>query len=411
MKDRARGLASEVNVHKHLLFVVSEDWYFVSHRLDLAKLAIDKGWKVTVACQVSAYKEEISSAGIEIAPWKMPRGSMNPVLLFKAIIELRSIVKKSRASTVHAVSIMTVVIARVAIARAQPITFIGTVAGLGAVKPKNSFVEKISSSLIPLIGRWLTWTRGASIVAQNREDFKILGGPGNTKVHLIPGSGINPAKFPPSPAIQRPRTIVVLIARMIREKGILEFIAAINSLHSRGLSVSGLLIGEPDPKNNSSLTVEELYSLTANGAVDWLGHRTDVASQIASSDIVCLPSYSEGIPRTVLEAGCVGRAVIACDVPGLRDVIRQGIDGILVPPRDSNLLAGAIMHLATQPQIRDEMARSLRDRVMREFTNDSVLAPYFELYDYEKITLKPNQAQSILGGYPLRLKPHDFGMD
>lgn len=365
-----------------LLFVVSEDWYFASHRLDLAKLALSQGWEVSVACRGSDAVDKIRSAGIAFHEWAIPRGSINPLRYLAAATKLRKHIRTIRPTHIHAVSIITVVITRWAVIGLRNARLISTVAGLGRLSLGNRFSGAISRIGMTWLGSWLTQSQGFRLVAQNRDDFELLGGQKNEHVVLIPGSGINPAEFPKTPPRNGKALQVVLIARMLRDKGIVEFVHAMQLLKSAGLDAKGLLVGQPDARNPRSLSQRELEMLTKDSPVTWLGHRENIHELIADSDVVCLPTYyGEGIPRVLLEAGCVGRPVVSCDVPGPRDLIRDGIDGFLAKPGDASDLAKALRNFADNRRLDARMGDSLHARVVSGYSNDTILSAYVRIYE------------------------------
>lgn len=366
---------------RRLLFVVSEDWYFASHRLDLAVSAIADGFTVAVACRGSNSVSTITSTGVVFREWDLPRGSLNPLRLTRAILSLRKHVRDFQPSHVHAVSIVTVVIARVALLGLRDTVLISTVAGLGRLSRGGKLWAALKSKALAALGRWLTKPQDSRLIAQNRDDFLLLGGSRNEGIRLISGSGVNPESFPKSQIRQNTKFAVLLVARMIHDKGIVEFVRAMNILKSEGLDVVGYLVGKPDPGNPRSLSEEELEDLTKGSSVSWLGHREDIYQLMADADVVCLPTYyGEGIPRVLLEAGCVGRAVVSCDVPGPRDLVRNGVDGLLVRPRDITTLADALSRLSTNRALIQEMGDALHDRVIDNYSNQVVVKEYIKLY-------------------------------
>ena len=383
MKTQRREQSETAPDARRLMFVVSEDWYFVSHRFDLAKEALLEGWTVIVACRRAASVEEIEAAGVGWREWNISRGSINPLKLLHSSWALRKEIKEFKPHQIHAVSIVTVAVTRLALIGLSNISLVSTVAGLGRFSSTNIVLQIFLKPSLKAFGRWVSSIGESWLVVQNSDDFAMLssGISNPQRILLIQGSGINPAEFPPIPAAAKEPVTITLMARMIRDKGIAEFVQALEILAARGLSVQGLLVGKPDSGNPRSLSPEELEILTAGTPVEWLGHRDDGYQIIVETDIVCLPTYyGEGIPRVLLEAGCVGRPVVSCRVPGPKDLIREGFDGLLVDPQDVGELADALEKLVTNPSLRREMGEALRDRVVREFSNTKILASYLGLY-------------------------------
>jgi len=365
------------------MFVVSEDWAFVSHRFDLARRAVLEGWTVIVACRQEASVEQIEAAGIGCRDWNMSRGSLNPFRIFRSVWTLRKEIEEFEPTQIHAVSIVTVAIARVALIGLGNISLVSTVAGLGRFSSTNAVLQSLLKPGLKIFGRWVSSGTKNWLVVQNSDDLTLLASGLNSahRIRLIPGSGINPAEFPPTRAATEEQVVITLMARMIRDKGIVEFVQAVEILAAWGLNVRGLLVGRPDKGNPRSLSSEELAVLTAGTLVEWLGHRDDSYQIIADTDIVCLPTYyGEGIPRILLEAGCVGRPIVSCRVPGPKDLVREGIDGFLVEPQNADELADALAKLVTDRSLRRKMSESLHDRVVRDFSNTKILASYLDLY-------------------------------
>lgn len=381
MKPPQKNDKKNPQAERRLLFVVSEDWYFVSHRIDLAVSAIAHGWTVAVACRQSNYVPQITSAGLSFREWNLPRGSHNVFKFLGAILSLKKHLRDFQPSHVHAVSIVTVVISRLALIGHRDIVLISTVAGLGRLSAGDDSFGILRRKALKILGSWLTKPDQYRLVAQNRDDHQLLGGPENRAIRLISGSGVNPESFPKTATRARSELRVLLVARMIRDKGIVEFVHAMDLLRSEGLSVIGHLVGKPDPGNPRSLSQEEIEALTSGSSVTWLGHRDDIYDLIADSDVVCLPTYyGEGIPRVLLEAGCVGRAVVSCDVPGPRDLVRDGVDGLLVRPTDIQSLAEALKTLGKNRLLMPQMGDSLHKRVVKHYSNETVLSDYINLY-------------------------------
>jgi len=174
--------------------------------------------------------------------------------------------------------------------------------------------------------------------------------------------------------------VVLFAARLLRDKGILEFIAAAERLKERNCCARFVVAGEIDPANPSSITAGEAEKLSRSGIVEWLGHVTDMRSLLRQSTIVCLPSYREGLPKVLIEAAATGRAIITTDVPGCRDVVRDELNGILVPPRSVGPLCSAIERLLANSTLRLEMGLAGRTLFERAFSLPSIVKDTFAIY-------------------------------
>jgi glycosyltransferase involved in cell wall biosynthesis len=187
-------------------------------------------------------------------------------------------------------------------------------------------------------------------------------------------------RFTPQPETKTQPPLVILPARLLRDKGVLEFVAAAHLLKKRGVSVRMALVGDPDPHNPSSVSPQEIQDWLAKGIVEAWGWQEKMADAYAASHIVCLPSYREGAPRTLLEAAASGRAIVTTDAPGCREVVRHGVNGLLVPPRDPVALADAIQTLLENPALRQQMAQRGREIVETEFSSEIVIEKTLKVY-------------------------------
>jgi glycosyltransferase involved in cell wall biosynthesis len=236
--------------------------------------------------------------------------------------------------------------------------------------------------LVSHLYRFAFRQRQLVVIFQNPDDrdtLLCLGVVRSQQTRIIRGSGVSLDEYPYVPEPQS-RPVVVMASRLLKDKGVCEFVEAARLLQSRNVDVLMRLIGSPDPGNLSSITTEEMNDWKHEGIVDLMGYRTDIAEQYAASNIVCLPSYREGLPKSLIEAAACGRAVVTTDVPGCRDAIEPGITGLLVPPRDPGALADAIEHLIENPSELKNMGRAGRRLAEREFGIDKIVNQHLEIY-------------------------------
>jgi glycosyltransferase involved in cell wall biosynthesis len=228
----------------------------------------------------------------------------------------------------------------------------------------------------------LLHSKSVHVVTENPDDLKTLVNDGfvqPSQISLIRGAGVDLNAFPFHPEVAGP-VVVTLVSRILRDKGVLEFIDAASHLRTRVPEVVFQIVGEPDLGNPSAITQSEIDSWKSLSNVKYLGRRSDIADILNGSHIVCLPSYREGLPKSLLEALSSGRPIISTDVPGCREVCDDGVNGLLVPARDSIALSNAIEKLAINPELRQEMGRAGRVRAESEFSNEIVCAQTLDLY-------------------------------
>ncbi len=359
-----------------LLFFVTEDWYFCSHRLPLALAAQKAGFDVWVLTREMAHGEVIRNAGLRLYPIALTRGGRHPLhelaVLWRSIRAYREI----RPDIVHHVAMKPVIYGSIA-ARITGVA--GVVNALGGLGYMFTSKDTVARLLRPIAEFWLRFglRRAASItLLQNPDDLALLCAHGIVRredVRLIPGSGVDTAQFHPVPDPDGPITIV-LAARMLRDKGVVEFAAAARQLGGCSALVRFVLVGDPDPSNPASLTVEALRDWVAAGTVEWWGWREDMAAVYQSAHIACLPSYREGLPKSLQEAAACGLPIVTTDVPGCREVVRSGHNGILVPHKDAGALATALATLIADPALRASMGHASRKLAEEEFSVGKIAA-------------------------------------
>jgi glycosyltransferase involved in cell wall biosynthesis len=227
----------------------------------------------------------------------------------------------------------------------------------------------------------LRLTAGVTIV-QNPDDQALLTDLGLDpgRIRLIPGAGVDLDAFRPT-AAPNGRPTVVMATRLLWDKGVGEFIAAARLLRARGIEARFILAGERDPLNPASVSANDVREWASEGVVEYVGFVEDMPGFLTRSHVVCLPSYREGLPKSLVEAAAAGRAIVTTNVPGCREVVRDGYNGLLVPPRSSTDLAAALERLVADPVLRDEMGRRGRVLAEQQFGEDTIIKQTLALYD------------------------------
>jgi glycosyltransferase involved in cell wall biosynthesis len=371
-----------------LLFLVTEDWYFRSHRMPVARAARDAGFEVVVATRVRTHGEEIRNEGFTLRPiaWRRRGDGLRGAV--RAISEITRLYRGERPDIVHHIALKPVLFGgiarRLAFARsADAPASIDSVMGLGSGFSATTIAAMLRRPPLGLALRLVAGGRRGWIVVQNPEDRAALVqiGVDTARIALIRGSGIDISRFLPLPDPGGDTITVALVSRMLRDKGVLAAAAAVRCLRAEGLAVELLLAGPTDPDNANSLSQETLRSLAAEPGIEWLGPVADVRTVWRRAAIAVLPStYGEGVPKTLLEAAACGRPLIAADVPGSREVVRPGVTGILVPPGDVDALAGSIAVLAGDPARRAAMGHAGREWIESGFTDEIVARETLALY-------------------------------
>ncbi|MFQ5643174.1 MAG: glycosyltransferase family 4 protein, partial [Thiogranum sp.] len=388
--------AVNVSTQKIILFLVTEDWYFCLHRLPVARAARDAGFRVLIATQVDEHGEVIEREGFTLIPMRWRRRSLNPLHALSEVRQIAAIYRKYSPDLVHHVALKPSLLGSFAanITRTSPV--INNLAGLGlAFSSKGPVSALVRAGVIAGLKYFF---RGADrrVIVENEDDAEYLVsriGLDRDKVTVIRGIGVDVKRFSPSNEAFDGEMTVTLVSRMLWPKGIGELVKAADILRGRGPNMKVQLVGKPDTSSRVSVTEKQLLAWQSRGQVDWLGYREDIPELWRHTHIAVLPSYyREGVPRCLLEAAACGCPIVTTDMPGCRDVVRHGINGLLVPPRDPVALADALERLIDDPEMRRLMGREGRKLVEEEFTEERVVKQTLDLY-LELVNSRPGDAE------------------
>lgn len=367
-------LKTDEIVRPRLLFLVTEDWYFWSHRLDLARKARDAGFEVLVATQVQNHGRRIKDEGFRVLPISLQRRNRNPLRELLALLELISLYRQTRPHIVHHVAIKPLIYGSLAAWITQTPVVINAFAGLGYTFIEDSRRTRFLRSLIRYALRWTLELSSSRVILQNEEDRHHLIRAGilrRTQIIIIPGVGVNIEEFVSRPE-NNGKPLIILASRMLWDKGIKEFVRAAIILKERGIPARFVLVGEPDYHNPATVEEEHLIRWRDAGIVEWWGWQEDMPQVLGESHVVVLPSYREGLPKVLLEASACARPIVATDVPGCREVVRHGENGLLVPARNPEALADAIATLIENPRLRRQMGNRAREIVVNKFSSEKI---------------------------------------
>ena len=259
---------------------------------------------------------------------------------------------------------------------------VNAVAGMGYVFIGD---EPLARTLRPIVRTLLRPALGGArsrLILQNLDDITIFEKSGlAAQIRLIPGSGVDCTRFlPPTESEREGPLRVVLASRMLWDKGVREFVEAARMLKSQGRALRFQLAGGPDPGNPASIPESILRDWQASGIVDWLGHVDDMPTLLAAADVVVLPSYREGLPKSLIEAAACARPLITTDVPGCREVVNDGVDGLVVPVRDALALAHAIARLQDDPSLARRLGEAARAKALAEYDERRIVTSTLDVY-------------------------------
>ena len=355
-------------MNHRLAFVVTEDWWLWSYWIGLVKAAQDAGYAVTVVTRVGEFGERIRELGLDLVDVDFGRGRLSPRINLRTFRRLHAVYRRLQPHLVHHVALQPVVLGTAAAALAEGPAVVNTIAGMGYTLASNRVRARI---LRPMVLPALGWAlRRSHTIVQNPDDAALVESLGARPDHIavVRGTGIDMEWFTPCPEPEGP-VRVSMVSRLLWTKGVGEFIEAASAVRKTRNDIVFTLVGAPDEGNPEAVPAERVAAWAAAGLIEWWGHREDIADVWAQSHIAVLPSwYREGIPASLLEAAACGRPILTTDMPGCREAVRNGDNGLLVPARDARALADAVMALVNDPARRISMGAMGRRRADSEFS-------------------------------------------
>jgi glycosyltransferase involved in cell wall biosynthesis len=366
-----------------LIYLVTEDWYFWSHRLPMARAARDAGFEVAVAARVAEHGERIRAEGFALHPLRWRRGRIGPGASLAAIAEIARLYRRERPLLVHHVALKPAVLGSLAALLAGVPAVINAVTGVGFVASSPTLRARLLRRAMNLALTHLLERPNSRVIVQNEDDRALLLAlrPGAAeRIAVIRGSGIDTAHFQPAPEPPAPPVVAGFSGRLLWDKGVATLVEAQQRLRQRGVALNLLLAGAPDPENLSSIDAATLARWRDLPGVTWLGQLQDIRELWTKAHIAVLPSRREGLPKSLLEAAAMARPIIATDVPGCREVAKAGVNALLVPPDDADALAAALAQLAGDGALRARFGAASRRLVESDLAEEAVGAATVALY-------------------------------
>jgi glycosyltransferase involved in cell wall biosynthesis len=364
-----------------LAYLVTEDWYFLSHRLPMARAARAAGYEVHVITNLTGHAAAIAREGFEVHAVRWRRGRMSPLRLLTMVRTIRRLYRRLRPDLAHHVALEPTVVGSLA-ARGLPVTCLNAVTGWGfALTSSKPRARAARAALEWLLPRLLKLRRSVVLVqnADDRAALTALGVPGE-RIHLIAGSGVDVDVLTALPEPGGPIT-AAFVGRLLDSKGLRTLIAAHDLLAGRGCAIRLLIAGDPDPPNPDSIPIAELAAWKQRPGIELLGRVADIREVWAAAHIAVLPSRREGLPKSLLEAAACGRPIVATDVPGCRAIARAGVNALLCPADDVTALAAAIERLAQDTELRARFGAAGRRLAEDEFSSRRIGRQTVALYD------------------------------
>ena len=364
-----------------LLYVVNDAAFFCSHRLPLALSAREAGWQVAVACPQDGGVDQIVECAIAHFPIPLGRGKLGPAGELRALAAIDNVFEQYRPHLAHLITSKPVIYGGLA-ARRRRVATVSAVSGLGHVFIDESAKARLLRRCAMAGYRAAMRHPRSFAIFQNDDNLKLFQDMGavTDAFAIIRGSGTDLSRFDPTP-VNNPLPQIVLPARMLYSKGVGDFVEAARLLKQRGIEANFRLVGDGDSANPATIPDHVMRQWHTSGAVIAEGYRSDIEQVLKSADIVVLPSYNEGFPKSLVDAAAAGRAVVTTDVAGCRDAIVPGVTGLLVPVRNPVALAGAIGELIADPARRLAFGAAGRSLAERDFAIESIAAQHLGIYD------------------------------
>jgi len=368
---------------KVVLFANTE-WYLYNFRRSLAVALREAGYEVLLVSPAGPYAAHLRALGFRWVAAPMQRRSLNPLREASLVLWLARLFRRERVDLVHGFTIKSAVYGSLAARLAGVPARVNAVAGMGYVFVNNDLRARLLRPAVRALMRLALGGTGARLVLQNPDDVALFREArliDEDRIRLIPGSGVDCSRFRAAGVRAHGEPLrVLLAARLLWDKGLAEYVEAARMLRAERRSVRFLLAGDPDPGNPAAVPEATVRGWGAEGVVEWLGHVDDMPALLATVHAVALPSYREGLPKTLIEAAACGLPLVTADAPGCREVVAHEVDGLLVPVRDAAALARAIARLDDDPALAARLGAAAKRKALERFDERIVVRSTIEVY-------------------------------
>ena len=374
---------------KKILFLITEDWFFCSHFLDRALAAKNAGYEIIVCSRRNKDKKNIEKFGFQFHNVSFNRKNINPFYELIVLIQIIFLYKKVKPDIVHHIALKPIIYGSIAARINHVRSVINAPVGMGYVFTSDSFKAKLLRPIMKFILKSLISShhgkkKRKKVIFENNDDlnyFVNLGAVNFKDTCLIRGAGV----YVKEDFIEYKRNnevpIIALVGRMLRDKGIYEYIDAARALRNQNINAKFLLIGGIDEFNSSSIKLEILKKWHREKLVDWLGKINNVHEILKKIDILCLPSYREGLPKALIEGAAMGLPIVTTNTVGCRDVVQDGFNGFLVPIKNSKALANAILKLIRDEKLRVRMGKESYNLAYSKFSSRIIISQTMDIYN------------------------------
>lgn len=365
-----------------LFMVVNHDWFFLSHRKEVAVAAKNAGWDVTIVTCNTGRFDDIQALGLKTIDLPINATGMNPKEEWETYTFLKRLYKKEKPDVVHHVGLKTILWGGLAAKRAKVKGVVNAVSGLGVMFSEGKM--SMTSRGILAVLRYSHRRKGVRVIFQNHEDetlFKKNHIIKSEDIVFIKGSGVDLSEFDYTPVPNTTPIRVMFTGRMVREKGIVTLSEAAEKLRKKYEGKVVFLLCGKLSDNPKAMKKDEVEALCDGKYFQWLGHRNDVKELLKQCHIVAFPSYyREGVPKSLIEACASGRPIITCNSIGCKDTVDDGVNGFLIPIKDSSALAEKLSLLIEDSELRMRMGAASREKAVREFDLNEVIRKHLCAY-------------------------------
>jgi glycosyltransferase involved in cell wall biosynthesis len=367
------------------VFYANTDWYLYNFRLSTALRLKADGHEVVMLSPEGQFGKRFAAHGFKWVTLRMDRASLNPLREVGTLRHLIEVLRREKPDLLHNFTVKCAVYGAMAARIARVPAVVNAVAGMGYVFTSDSLKARTLRPLIKTLMRGTLDNRRSLLILQNPDDAEIFAESrlvAADRIHVIRSSGVNTTLFRPTPRAGNGRLRVLLAARLLWEKGIQEFVDASLQLKAEGRDVEFVLAGSPDTGNPRSVRPHEVQRWADDGVITWLGHVEDMPALFSTIDVMALPSYyREGVPKSLIEGGAAGLALITTDLPGCREVVtRHGVDGLVVEPRNASQLAALIARLDDDRELVRQLGANAREKALADFDERLVIQRTVEVY-------------------------------
>ena len=369
-------------MNKKLFIVVNVDWFFLSHRKDVALRAKESGWDVTIVAADTGKLKDVEALGLKTINLPMNRSGMNIVEELKTLNWLRKLYKRENPTVVHHVGMKTILWGTLAAKFSRVHGVVNAISGLGGFFAEDN--KGLLARVMPIVLRFSHNRMNLLCIFQNDEDKGLYVKNGiihPEQARYIKGSGVDLKEFSYVPEPEGGKMKVIITARMIVEKGVFILTEAAELLREKyGKIVEFQLIGGLDD-HPGAITMEQLDAVCDGVYISWLGYRTDVRDLIRQCHIVAFPSYyMEGLPKSLIEATAVGRPIITCNSVGCKEAVVDGVNGYLIPTKNVDALVEKLDLLLGNKELRMQMGKAGRAYAEEWFDIETVVSRHLTIY-------------------------------